>query len=118
VVVIKSLLALILGAGLVFGGLVVLNSGAALGCPTALLTGTLARDATELVVRSDLDPGATAQVKWAFPNHVDDLDGVLVVRDLFGSIRAREGDHVAIGGGETEGRFGQCGPFAVERPAS
>ncbi len=99
--------------------LLVLNTGPTLGCPAALATGTLAGENGQLVLRPSNGTDASFGVRWQFPFHVDEADGVLVVRDLFGGIRAREGDRVQLGGGVTEGGlWGQCGLFAVDPAAS
>ncbi len=115
----KRLVGLVLVACLAFAGLVVVNSGATLGCPAALLTGTLAREGDDLVVDTGDGLNPAVGVKWSLPYHVDEVGDVLVIRDLFGSVRAREGDHIQLGGGVTEGGlWGQCGLFAVDPAAS
>ena len=87
------------------------------GCPAALLEGDLVRDGATLVVRAE--NGDTTAVRWPFGYSVRADGDSLVVTDLFGAIKAREGDHVRLGGGmvgEAEEAFGVCGDYEVEPP--
>jgi hypothetical protein len=83
-----------------------------LGCPAALLSGTLADQGGDLVVTS---PGVPpVHVEWPFGWRVRDTNGRLELVDLFGSVQAAEGDQVRIGGGfGSDDRWGTCG--SVER---
>jgi hypothetical protein len=83
-----------------------------LGCPAALLSGTLTDQGCELVVTS---PGAPpVHVDWPMGFSVREVDGRLAVVDLLGTVQAAEGDQVRIGGGlGTDDRWGTCG--SIER---
>ena len=84
-------------------------------CPAALLEGDLVRDGSTLVVRTE--SGETTAVRWPFGHGVKANGDQLVVTDLFGAVKAREGDHVRLGGGmvgQPEEAFGVCGDYQVE----
>ena len=102
---------LALGAILSIGTL----GGCGTGCPAALLEGVLVRDDATLVVHAD--DGVETPVQWPGGYSIG-TDGVLlVVKDLFGSIKAREGDRVHLGGGmvgDPQTAFGVCGDFTVD----
>ena len=85
------------------------------GCPAALLEGTLTRQDGDLVVSGN---GYSERVDWAASHHrVRDDGGTLVVVDWLGIVKAREGDFVRLGGGESApGVWGLCGMFEVGRP--
>ena len=86
-----------------------------IGCPTALLEGVLVRDGSTLAV--DADSGEVVPVRWPFGYGVRADGDKLVVTDLFGSVKAREGDRVHLGGGMVppdEQAFGVCGDFTVD----
>jgi hypothetical protein len=95
-----------------FGGLV----GCDVSCPAALLEGVLIRHGETLVV--EMADGTDTNVRWPFGYHVGGDGDRLVLMDLFGSVKAREGDVVHLGGGMVqpdEAAFGVCGPFTVDR---
>ena len=80
--------------------LVVASGGCAIsGCPAALLTGTLARAGAELVVVQADATSAQRHLQWSGGYSVQEVDGRLVVKDVVGSVKAREADVVALGGG-------------------
>lgn len=84
------------------------------GCPAALLPGVLVAQGSELAIRED-PSGFLRPVRWPFGYGTrQDADG-LVLTDLFGNIKAREGDHVSLPGGETssDGPWGVCGELVV-----
>lgn len=83
----------------------------ATGCPAALLEGELTEQDGELVV---VHPDFVEQVDWSSAGyHVRSEDGELVVADWLG-VKARVGDTVHIGGGESEqGVWRPCGQFDV-----
>ena len=84
------------------------------GCPAALLVGELAEDAGALVVIG-AEGGPSERIIWPFGYGVRDDGGELVLTDLFGAVKAREGDTVRLGGGETEsGTFKVCGQLDVD----
>lgn len=79
-----------------------------------MLEGVLVeRDGSLAVRRED---GFTALVDWSVSNHrVEARDDALVVVDWIGLVAAREGDRVALGGGERDGAWYTCGGFEVDR---
>jgi hypothetical protein len=80
--------------------LAVASGGCAFGgCPTALLSGTLARAGADLVVVQADVTTPPQHLQWSGGYSVADRDGRLVVEDVFGSVKAAEGDAVALGGG-------------------
>jgi hypothetical protein len=84
------------------------------GCPTALLVGELTEEAGTLVV-AGADGGPSERIIWPFGYGVRDDGGQLVLTDPFGAVKAREGDTVRLGGGETEsGTFKVCGQLDVD----
>jgi len=104
-------------AGALVLGLVVLvgaafwfftNTG---GCPAALDTGTLVAVGDELALSEDggLD-ARPIQWPWGFVTRRLN-DGRLAVTDLLGNVKAAEGDHVQLPGGErfSDGPWGVCG---------
>lgn len=88
-----------------------------MGCPTALASGTLAANGEELVLEDDT--GAQHPVVWP-DGYRARLDGdVLVLVDRFGTVKARQGDHVDMGGGvSTDDLFHGCGDVTVRATAS
>jgi len=93
----------------------VLAPGAAgcVGCATGLYEGVLTEQAGDLVMVPE-GGGRVERVKWP-PGYGVHKDGVtLVIADIFGSVKAREGDFVHLEGGELEdGLWGACGTFEV-----
>ena len=84
------------------------------GCPPALLIGELAAESGTLVV-AGADGGPSERIIWPFGFGVRDDGGQLVLTDLFGVVKAREGDTVRLGGGEIEsGTFKVCGELEVD----
>jgi len=77
-------------------------------CPAALLSGELVAQGEELAIRED--PGGLVRpVRWSAGYRVHTEGGRLVLTDPFRAIKAREGDNVALGGGETlDGAWGVC----------
>lgn len=94
-------------------GLPITTSGCA--CPAALLPGTLVAQDAQLDIKEDAG-GFVRPVRWPFGYGVRQTSDGLVVTDLFGSIKAREGDHVSLPGGEvsSDGPWGVCGEIQVE----
>jgi hypothetical protein len=88
-------------------------------CPAALLTGELVRQGDELVV---VDPnggsGPVERVRWPDGHRLEERDGRLVDVDLFGTVKAGEGDRVRLGGGEAYGVWGVCGLLEIEASPS
>jgi hypothetical protein len=87
--------------------------GCASGCPTALLEGTLVPADGELVVERD-PAGVAIHVQWPFGLGVHDEGGTLVLADVLGTVKAREGDVVGIAGSSTgDGSWVACGDITV-----
>jgi hypothetical protein len=90
--------------------------GGGLGCPLALVEGTLVDADGTLAVESDYGDNTVVTVHWPLGYGVSDDAGTLVLTHLFSPV-AREGDHVAMGGSSgDDGTFTACGPIAV-RPS-
>jgi hypothetical protein len=87
--------------------------GCATACPAALLEGTLVAADGDLVVETD-PAGVAVHVQWPFGVGVHQAGDELVVSDALGSVKAREGDRVAIGGSATrDGEWVACGDINV-----
>ena len=87
--------------------------GCASACPTAQLEGTLVAADGELVVERD-PAGVAIHVQWPFGVGVHDEGGTLVLADVLGTVKAREGDVVGIAGSSTgDGSWVACGEIAV-----
>ena len=88
-------------------------------CASALLTGTLQRDVDELVVvRPDGGSDPEERLRWPAGYRLEERDGHLVAVDIFGTVKAGEGDAVRLGGGEISDRtWGVCGLVEVATPS-
>ncbi len=87
--------------------------GCASGCPAARLEGTLVAADGELVVEQD-PAGVAIHVQWPLGVGVHESGGELVVADAFGTVKAREGDVVEIGGSSTgDGSWVACGDITA-----
>ena len=90
-----------------------LPAGCGIGtaCPAALLTGDLVRQGDELVVVNANGASAPAErIQWPGGHRVENRDGRLAIVDLFGTVKAGEGDWIRLGGGESEpGTWAVCG---------
>ncbi len=92
------------------------TSGCTLGCPTALATGIVVADGTDLVLRDET--GTTHPVVWPDGFRVGQEAGELVLTDRFGGVKARIGDRIEIAGGvATDDRFHGCGDVVVVPPS-
>ena len=93
-----------------------LPAGCQTACPAALLTGDLVRQGDELVVANPNGLSVPAErVRWPEGHRLEERDGRLVVVDVFGTIKAGEGDSVRLGGGEgPTGVWGVCGLLELE----
>lgn len=82
------------------------------GCPTALLGGVLVAQGSELAIDTD---GFVRQIRWPLGYGVRQSSDGLVVTDLLGTVKAREGDRVDLPGGEasSNGAWGVCGEIRV-----
>jgi len=89
-------------------------AAAGCGCPTALLPGVLVSDGEDLAIREDTG-GFVRPVRWPFGYGTRRDSGGLALTDLFGKVKAREGDHVRLPGGEisSDGPWGVCGELEV-----
>jgi hypothetical protein len=82
------------------------------GCPTALARGVLVAEGSDLRLQDA--SGATSPVRWPEGYRVDKENDRLVLRDFFGSVKAREGDLIEMGGGVgPDGVFRGCGGVVV-----
>lgn len=98
---------------LILGGAIA-STGARCGCPTALLAGELVEQGGDLVIFVAVD-GPAERIIWPFGYGVRSDGGHLVLTDILGSVKARAGDSVRLGGGETEsGTFKVCGLLEVD----
>jgi hypothetical protein len=86
-----------------------------LGCATALAEGVLVADGQNLVLQAPT--GERNTIVWPSGYGVrQDGDG-LVLTDRFGTIKAREGDKIGVGGGVgTDDVFHGCGDVWIETP--
>lgn len=89
-------------------------AGCGSGCPTALLSGVLIANGSELAIREEVG-GVVREIAWPSGLRVRPADGVLEVADLFGGAKAREGDRVSLQGGESSpnGPWEVCGEIEV-----
>ena len=81
------------------------------------MEGALVRDGSTLAVVDNV--GNITPVRWPFGYAVRADGDRLVVTDVFGAIKAREGDQVRLGGGMVppdEEAFGVCGDVTVDPP--
>ena len=85
----------------------------ALGCRDALLGGVLVADGEELVLREPY--GFVRSVTWPWGYSVRSDAGRLHVTDIFGTVKAAEGDSVELPGGEAfgDGPWEVCGETRV-----
>lgn len=87
--------------------------GVDVACPAALLTGTLVAQDHELVIQRD-EPGQFERVDWPVGYSTREDSGSVVLIDASGSIKARPGQRIALGGGESSsGTWKVCGRFDV-----
>ena len=91
-------------------------SGCESACPTALAEGVLVADGTNLVLEAPT--GQRNTVVWP-SGYTVRMDGdTLVLADLLGSIKAREGDKIGVGGGVGgDGLFRACGDVWIVLPS-
>jgi hypothetical protein len=88
--------------------------GCGTGCPAALLEGVLVRAGNTLVVHAEY---GDTNLQWPVGYGIREANGRLVITDFFGSVKAREGDIVHLGGGMVppdEKAFGVCGEYRVD----
>ena len=92
------------------------SAGCTVGCPTALAFGTVVADGPDLVLQDT--GGATEPVVWPDGYSVRREGDLLVLTDRFGTVKARVGDRVEMGGGvSTDDRFHGCGDVVVVSPS-
>lgn len=75
-------------------------SGSPRACPAALIRGTLVAHPEWGLAITDTE-GMTRKVMWPFGSAARLEGGRLVLLDASGSVLAREGDQIEIGGGES-----------------
>jgi hypothetical protein len=91
------------------------GAGGCTGCQTAAAEGVLTPEGNTLVLRPPT--GDTIRVAWPAGYGVRHDGGQTVLVDWLGSVKAREGDHVRVGGASgTDDRFHACGPIDVDAP--
>ena len=106
----------VLGAAALALSIVSSVSGCEMGCPTALAEGVLVADGKNLVLEAPTGPRNT--VVWPSGYSVGVDGGTLVLADRFGSIKAREGDMIGVGGGVgVDGLFHGCGDVWTVSPS-
>jgi hypothetical protein len=90
-------------------------AGCEMACPTALAEGVLVPNGHELVLRATT--GETNAIAWPSGYRVREESGRLVLADRFGTVKAREGDRIGVGGGVgVDDVFHGCGDVWVEAP--
>jgi hypothetical protein len=103
--------ALVLAAVLLVG-LSATTAGCETSCPTALAEGVLVRGGDALLLRDG--NGFRQTVVWPSGYGVREDNGILVLVDWIGNVKAREGDRIRAGGGVgTDGLFHACGDVTV-----
>lgn len=91
-------------------------SGCETACPLALAEGVLVADGKNLVLESPT--GQRTTVLWPSGYSVRGDGDKLVLTDLFGSVKAREGDKIGVGGGvDVDGHFRACGDVWTVSPS-
>lgn len=92
-------------------------------CPGALLEGVLVQWVVEVEkgpqfgVDDDGVPGSpVTSVIWPSGYRARFHDQLLVLEDLSGNVKAREGDHVRLGGGSSSSGFIVCGELEIVAP--
>ena len=85
------------------------------GCAAALIPGVLVAQGSELALKEDAT-GVIRPIRWPFGYDIRAGDAGLVLTDLLGNVKAREGDHVQLPGGElsSDGPWGVCGELKVD----
>jgi hypothetical protein len=87
------------------------------GCPTALAEGVLVAQGSDLLLKAPT--GEVNTVVWPSGYRVVEDGGKLALTDFFGTIKAREGDAIGVGGGVgTDDLFHGCGDVWVVTPAA
>jgi hypothetical protein len=90
-------------------------SAGCVSCPTALADGVLVSDGKTLVLQAPT--GETSPIAWPAGYRVEQRGGKLAVVDFLGNVKAREGDHIQVGGGVgTDNVFHACGEIVVVPP--
>jgi hypothetical protein len=91
-------------------------AGCEMACPTALAEGVLVADGTNLVLEAP--SGERNTVVWPSGYSVRADADKLVLVDRFGSVKAREGDKIGVGGGVgVDGLFRACGDVWTVSPS-
>ena len=91
-------------------------SGCEMACPLALAEGVLVADGTNLVLEAPT--GQRNTVVWPSGYSVRVDGDTLVLADRFGTIKARQGDTIEVGGGVGEdGLFRACGDVWTVSPS-
>ncbi len=83
-------------------------------CPTALVSGVLVADGSDLALASA--DGAVVAVTWPEGYQVGLEDGRLVLTDFLGAVKARQGDRIEMGSGlGADDVFHGCGELKVSQ---
>jgi hypothetical protein len=91
-------------------------AGCEMACPTALAEGVLVADGQNLVLRATT--GETNAIVWPSGYSVRQESGRLALTDRFGTVKARDGDRIGVGGGiGVDNVFHGCGDVWVESPS-
>lgn len=85
-------------------------------CMDALMVGTLARHPLSGLGITSAD-GQSTPVEWPFGYTARGQGGRIVLVDPSGTVVAREGDEIQVGGGFGTNFWHACGPVSVAVPA-
>ena len=90
-------------------------TAASCSCPAALLPGVLVAQDSELSIKEDTG-GFVRPIRWPFGYGVGREPDGLILTDILGNMKAREGDHVSLPGGEisSNGPWGVCGEIQID----
>jgi hypothetical protein len=92
--------------------IVTLLSTGCMACPTAFADGVLVDAGETLVLQAQ--SGEKNRIVWASGYRVEERSGKLVLVDWLGGVKARQGDHIQVGGGVgTDDLFHACGDIVV-----
>lgn len=86
-------------------------------CMEALIGGMLTKNPVSGLGITSTDGQSTA-VEWPFRYGAREVLGRIVLIDETGTVVAREGDQITVGGGFGNQFWHACGPVTVTRPAS
>lgn len=103
-----------LASVVILGGAFATTGVGCTGCPAALLAGQLLEQGDELVIAVS-ESGPAEHIIWPFGYGLRSDGGHVVLTDVLGGVKARAGDAVRLGGGETKsGTFKVCGLLEID----